>query len=72
MPLSPIKPTEEPTVEPPRQLRMPLDPMLTLAVAYYYMDKRELAAAIVGVAQSVDQNSAEAYVVEIFARQLRV
>ena len=32
MPLSPIKPTDEPPVAPPRQLRMPLDPMLTLAV----------------------------------------
>ena len=31
MPLSPIKPTEEPPVEPPRQLRMPVDPLLTLA-----------------------------------------
>jgi rod shape determining protein RodA len=32
MPLSPIKPTEEPPVEAPRALRMPVDPMLTLAV----------------------------------------
>jgi rod shape determining protein RodA len=32
MPLSPIKPTEEQPVAPPRQLRLPLDPMLTLAV----------------------------------------
>jgi rod shape determining protein RodA len=32
MPLSPIKPTEEPPAAPPRQLRMPLDPLLTLAV----------------------------------------
>jgi rod shape determining protein RodA len=32
MPLSPIKPTEEPPVESPRQLRMPLDPMLTVTV----------------------------------------
>jgi rod shape determining protein RodA len=32
MPLSPIKPTEEPPVAPPRQLRMPVDPLLTLAV----------------------------------------
>jgi rod shape determining protein RodA len=32
MPLSPIKPTEEPPVAQPRQLRLPLDPTLTLAV----------------------------------------
>lgn len=32
MPLSPIKPTEEPPVLPPRSLRLPLDPLLTLAV----------------------------------------
>jgi rod shape determining protein RodA len=32
MPLSPIKPTEEPPVAPPRTLRLPLDPVLTLAV----------------------------------------
>jgi rod shape determining protein RodA len=32
MPLSPIKPTEEPPVAPPRGLRLPLDPVLTLAV----------------------------------------
>jgi rod shape determining protein RodA len=32
MPLSPIKPTEEPPVAPPRSVRMPLDPLLTLAV----------------------------------------
>jgi rod shape determining protein RodA len=32
MPLSPIKPTEEPPVAPPRQLRMPLDPLLTVAI----------------------------------------
>jgi rod shape determining protein RodA len=32
MPLSPIKPTEEPPVAPPRSLRLPLDPVLTLAV----------------------------------------
>ncbi|MEA2201959.1 MAG: rod shape determining protein RodA [Solirubrobacteraceae bacterium] len=32
MPLSPIKPTEEPPVAPPRALRLPLDPVLTLAV----------------------------------------
>jgi rod shape determining protein RodA len=32
MPLSPIKPTEEPPVAPPRQLRLPFDPTLTLAV----------------------------------------
>jgi rod shape determining protein RodA len=32
MPLSPIKPTDEAPVAPPRTLRMPLDPMLTLAV----------------------------------------
>jgi rod shape determining protein RodA len=32
MPLSPIKPTEEPPVAPPRALRLPLDPLLTLAV----------------------------------------
>jgi rod shape determining protein RodA len=31
-PLSPIKPTEEAPVAPPRALRLPLDPMLTLAV----------------------------------------
>ncbi|MCW3068147.1 MAG: rodA, partial [Solirubrobacterales bacterium] len=32
MPLSPIKPTEETPVAPPRALRLPLDPVLTLAV----------------------------------------
>jgi rod shape determining protein RodA len=32
MPLSPIKPTEEAPVTPPRTLRLPLDPLLTLAV----------------------------------------
>ena len=32
MPLSPIKPTEEPPLAPPRALRLPLDPLLTLAV----------------------------------------
>jgi rod shape determining protein RodA len=32
MPLSPIKPTEEAPVAPPRALRLPLDPVLTLAV----------------------------------------
>src|SRR5438034_5018496 len=32
MPLSPIKPTEEPPMAPPRSLRLPLDPVLTLAV----------------------------------------
>jgi rod shape determining protein RodA len=32
MPLSPIKPTEEPPVAPPARLRMPFDPLLTLAV----------------------------------------
>jgi rod shape determining protein RodA len=32
MPLSPIKPTEEPPVAPPRSLRLPLDPLITLAV----------------------------------------
>jgi rod shape determining protein RodA len=32
MPLSPIKPTEEPPVAPPRRLRMPLDPLLTVAI----------------------------------------
>jgi rod shape determining protein RodA len=32
MPLSPIKPTEEPPVAQPRALRLPLDPVLTLAV----------------------------------------
>jgi rod shape determining protein RodA len=31
-PLSPIKPTEETTAPPPRALRLPLDPLLTLAV----------------------------------------
>jgi rod shape determining protein RodA len=31
-PLSPIKPTEEAPVVPPRALRLPLDPLLTLAV----------------------------------------
>jgi rod shape determining protein RodA len=31
-PLSPIKPTEETPVQPPRVLRLPLDPLLTLAV----------------------------------------
>lgn len=31
-PLSPIKPTEEGPVAPPRALRLPLDPLLTLAV----------------------------------------
>ena len=31
-PLSPIKPTEEAPVSPPRALRLPLDPLLTLAV----------------------------------------
>ncbi len=31
-PLSPIKPTEEPSAAPPRVLRLPLDPLLTLAV----------------------------------------
>jgi rod shape determining protein RodA len=31
-PLSPIKPTEESPVAPPRALRLPLDPLLTLAV----------------------------------------
>jgi rod shape determining protein RodA len=31
MPLSPIKPTEEPPVAPPARLRMPFDPLLTLA-----------------------------------------
>jgi rod shape determining protein RodA len=31
-PLSPIKPTEEAPVAPPRALRLPLDPLLTLAV----------------------------------------
>jgi rod shape determining protein RodA len=31
-PLSPIKPTEEAPVPPPRALRLPLDPLLTLAV----------------------------------------
>ena len=30
--LSPIKPTEEAPVQPPRSLRLPLDPLLTLAV----------------------------------------
>jgi rod shape determining protein RodA len=32
MPLSPIRPTEEAPVTPPRTLRLPLDPLLTLAV----------------------------------------
>jgi rod shape determining protein RodA len=32
MPLSPIKPTEEVPVAPPRALRLPLDPVMTLAV----------------------------------------
>jgi rod shape determining protein RodA len=32
MPLSPIKPTEEGPVAPPRAMRLPLDPVLTLAV----------------------------------------
>jgi rod shape determining protein RodA len=32
MPLSPIKPTEEPPLTPPRALRLPLDPLLALAV----------------------------------------
>jgi len=32
MPLSPIKPTEEAPVVPPRGVRLPLDPVLTLAV----------------------------------------
>jgi rod shape determining protein RodA len=31
-PLSPIKPTEEAPVQPPRTMRLPLDPLLTLAV----------------------------------------
>jgi rod shape determining protein RodA len=31
-PLSPIKPTEEPPAVPPRVLRLPLDPLMTLAV----------------------------------------
>ena len=37
--------------------------MLTLAQAYYFLGKRELAAAIIGVAQSIEPNSAEAYLV---------
>lgn len=37
--------------------------MLTLAEAYYFLGKRELAAAIIGVAQSIDPGSAEAYLV---------
>ncbi|MCW2971357.1 MAG: rodA [Solirubrobacterales bacterium] len=32
MPLSPIRPTEEAPVSPPRALRLPLDPVLTLAI----------------------------------------
>jgi rod shape determining protein RodA len=32
MPLSPIKPTQEPPIAPPRAMRLPLDPLLTLAV----------------------------------------
>jgi rod shape determining protein RodA len=32
MPLSPIRPTEEAPVAPPRALRLPLDPVLTLAI----------------------------------------
>jgi rod shape determining protein RodA len=32
MPLSPIKPTDEPPVAPPRALTWPLDPLMTLAV----------------------------------------
>ena len=37
--------------------------MLTLAQADYFLGKRELAAAIIGVAQSIEPNSAEAYLV---------
>jgi tetratricopeptide (TPR) repeat protein len=37
--------------------------MLTLATAYYFLGKRELAAAIIGVAQSIEPDNAEAYLV---------
>ena len=37
--------------------------MLTLAKAYYSVGKRELAAAVIEVAQSIDATSAESYVV---------
>jgi tetratricopeptide (TPR) repeat protein len=37
--------------------------MLTLAQAYYFLGKRELAAAIIGVAQSIEPDNAEAYLV---------
>lgn len=37
--------------------------MLTLSQAYYFLGKRELAAAIVGVAQSLEPDNAEAYLV---------
>ena len=37
--------------------------MLTLATSYYFLGKRELSAAIVGIAQTIDTNNAEAYVI---------
>lgn len=37
--------------------------MLTLASAYYYLGKRELSAAIVGIAQTIDANNADSYLV---------
>ena len=36
--------------------------MLTLATSYYFLGKRELSAAIVGISQTIDANNAEAYV----------
>lgn len=35
--------------------------MLTLATAYYFQGKHELAASVVGIAQAQDQNNAEAF-----------
>jgi tetratricopeptide (TPR) repeat protein len=36
--------------------------MLVLATSYYFLGKRELSAAIVGISQTIDANNAEGYV----------
>ncbi len=37
--------------------------MLVLATSYYFLGKRELAAAIVGIAQTIDASSSESYLI---------
>lgn len=37
--------------------------MLVLATSYYFLGKRELSAAIVGISQTIDANNAEGYLI---------